>query len=111
MDADEPELILQATEELLREMLEANELSDTEAIASIIFTATADLTSAFPAEAARRLGMVYVPLMCMREIPVPGSLPRAIRVLMHVNTAKTQREIRHVYLRGAERLRPDLAAH
>lgn len=107
VERDDPEEILAATEELLEAMLSANE-AEVEAIASIVFTTTADLTSAFPAEAARRLGMVYVPLMCMQEIPVPGSLPRAVRVLLHLNTDKAQREVKHVFLRGAQRLRPDL---
>ena len=109
VERDEPELILAATAELLRAMLEANALPDTDGVASILFTTTADLRSAFPAEAARRAGMVHVPLMCMQEIPVPGSLPRTVRVLLHLNTDKAQRDLRHVYLRDAARLRPDLA--
>ena len=109
-ERDEPELILAATEELLKEMLAANDLSDFEAIAAVFFTTTPDLCSTFPAEAARRLGMTAVPLMGAQEIPVPGRLPRAVRILIQVNTQKTQAEIKHVYLREAKRLRPDLVS-
>ena len=77
-------------------------------IVSAIFTTTSDLNSTFPAEAARTLGMHQVPLLCASEIPVPGSMPRCIRVLLHVNTSKPQSEIVHVYLRDAQRLRPDV---
>lgn len=103
-DAEE---ILGATEELLLEMLRRNSL-DKEDIAAVIFSLTADLNAAFPAEAARRLGWIYVPLFCTGEINVPGSLPRCIRVLMLVNSTKKPEEIRHVYLRGAAALRTDL---
>ena len=109
-ERDEPELILAATEELLKEMLSANDLSDFETIAAVFFTTTPDLCSTFPAEAARRLGMTAVPLMGAQEIPVPGRLPRAVRILIQVNTQKTQAEIKHVYLREAKRLRPDLVS-
>ncbi|HEX7022183.1 MAG TPA: chorismate mutase [Trueperaceae bacterium] len=108
--ADEPELILEATRELLQEMLAANGIDDFEPIASIFFTTTADLTSTFPAEAARRLGMTMVPLLCNQEIPVPNRLPRAIRVMMQVNTTKSQAQMKHIYLRDAVRLRPDLVS-
>ena len=91
-------------------MLRENEIRDFELIASIFFTTTPDLVSTFPAEAARALGMTLVPLMCNQEIPVPGRLPRAIRILMQVNTKKSQREMRHIYLREAVRLRPDLVS-
>ena len=108
VECDEPELILDATAELLSAMLEANDIRDFEPIAAIFFTTTPDLSSTFPAEAARRLGMNMVPLLCNQEIPVPGRLPRAIRVMMQVNTRKSQAEMRHVYLREAVTLRPDL---
>jgi chorismate mutase len=107
---DEPELILEATRELLSVMLRDNGLHDFETIASIFFTTTPDLVSTFPAEAARALGMTLVPLMCNQEIPVPGRLPRAIRVMMQVNTKKSQREMKHIYLREAVKLRPDLVS-
>lgn len=110
VERDEPELILEATRELLEAMLRENELRDFELIASIFFTTTQDLVSTFPAEAARTLGMTLVPLMCNQEIPVPGRLPRAIRVMMQVNTQKSQREMKHIYLREAVRLRPDLVS-
>jgi chorismate mutase len=106
--ADEPELILQATRELLEEILRANAISHFEDIVSAIFTTTEDLRSTFPAEAARKLGMSQVPLLCAREIPVPGSMPRCIRVLLHVNTARVQADMRHVYLREARGQRPDV---
>lgn len=110
VERDEPELILEATRELLEAMLRENEIRDFELIASIFFTTTPDLVSTFPAEAARTLGMTLVPLMCNQEIPVPGRLPRAIRIMMQVNTKKSQREMRHIYLREAVRLRPDLVS-
>jgi chorismate mutase len=108
VEADQPEEILAATQELLEEILRANQISEFDEIVSAIFTTTADLRSTFPAEAARRLGMSQVPLLCSCEIPVPNSMPRCIRVLLHVNTSRTQREIVHVYLREARRLRPDV---
>jgi monofunctional chorismate mutase len=107
---DEPELILAATEELLKAMLEANDISDFEPIAAIFFTTTLDLKSTFPAEAARRLGMTLVPLLCNQEIPVPGRLPRAVRVMLQVNTQKSQAQMKHIYLREAVTLRPDLVS-
>jgi len=107
---DEPELILEATRELLEAMLRENEIRDFEPIASIFFTTTPDLTSTFPAEAARELSMTMVPLMCNQEIPVPGRLPKAVRVMMQVNTRKSQREMKHIYLREAVKLRPDLVS-
>jgi len=79
-----------------------------EDVASAFFTVTPDLTTAFPARAARELGWQHVALLDAQEIPVPGSLPRCVRVLIHWNTDKPQAEIRHVYLRGAASLRPDL---
>ena len=108
--ADEPELILQATRELLEEILEENENMKPEDIASAVFTVTDDLVSTFPAQAARQMGWSLVPMLCAREIPVPGSLPKVIRVLVHWNTDVPQSEITHVYLREAVKLRPDLVA-
>ena len=106
--ADEPEAIRLATRELLQEILKENERMKPEDIASAWFTLTADLCSAYPAQAARELGWEAVPMMCAREIPVPGSLPKVIRVLLHWNTDTPQAEITHVYLREAVKLRPDL---
>ncbi len=108
VEEDTPEAILSATRELLAAILKANGIASHEELAAIVFTVTEDLSSAFPAEAARQLGMNRVPLLSAREVPVPGSLPRVIRVLALWNTEKTQEEIRHVYLREATRLRPDL---
>jgi chorismate mutase len=108
--ADEPGLVLQATRELLEEILEENEDMHPEDVASAIFTVTDDLVSTFPAQAAREMGWSLVPMLCAREIPVPGSMPRVIRVLVHWNTDIPQNEITHVYLRDAVKLRPDLVA-
>ncbi|HET9905293.1 MAG TPA: chorismate mutase [Anaerolineales bacterium] len=110
VSADEPELILQATRELLEEILAENEGMKPEEVASAIFTVTDDLASTFPAQGARQMGWGLVPMLCAREIPVPNSLPRVIRVLVHWNTELPQSEITHVYLREAVKLRPDLVA-
>lgn len=110
VERDEPELIHEATRELLEEMLEVNSITDFEVIASILFSTTRDLTSTFPAEAARALGMTMVPLMCHAEIDVPNRTPRAIRVMLLFNTSRSQAEIRHVYQREATALRPDLVS-
>lgn len=107
---DDAELVLEATGELLEEMLRANGIDDFEPLAAIFFTTTPDVTSTFPAEAARRLGMNLVPLLCNQEIPVPNRVPLAIRVMMQLNTRKSQAEMRHIYLRGAKALRPDLVS-
>jgi chorismate mutase len=98
--------ILAATDELMRELMERNELS-AEAMVSCIFTLTDDLNAEFPAVAARRLGLDQVPLLCAREVPVPGSMPRVIRVLVHYYAAEDH-EPRHVYLGTARGLRADL---
>ena len=110
VSADEPDLILQATRELLEEILEENPGMKPEDIASAWFSVTEDLISTFPAQAAREMGWSLVPMLCAREIPVPNSLPRVIRVLVHWNTELPQSEITHVYLRDAVKLRPDLVA-
>src|SRR5262245_61988025 len=81
---------------------------DSKDVASAIFTTTSDLDAVFPALAARQLGWLDVPLLCGHEMSIPGSLPRCIRVLVHWNTDKSQSEIQHIYIRDAERLRPDL---
>jgi chorismate mutase len=104
---DEPELILAATERLLREIVERNDVVP-EDIGSALFTVTPDLVSEFPAAAARRLGWTRVPLLNFTEIGVPGRLERCVRVLVHVNTERRQDQMRHVYLEGATVLRPDL---
>jgi chorismate mutase len=105
---DTREAVLAATRELLEEILKTNRITQFDDIASILFTTTPDLTSTFPAEAARALGMNQVPLLCASEINVPGRLPRCVRVLMHLNTEKRACEIVHSYLREAKSLRPDV---
>ncbi len=97
--------ILAATSELLQLMMHQNDLV-VEDIASVIFTVTEDLDAVFPALAARQMGWNGVALMCMREIPVPDSLGKCIRVLLHVNTTRSASDIQHVYLREAASLRP-----
>ena len=106
--ANTRDAILQATRELLDEMLRANGVAEFDEIASVLLTTTPDLTATYPAEAAREMGMNFVPLLCASEIAVPGRLPRCVRVLMHVNTEKPARAIVHVYLREAKSLRPDV---
>ncbi|MCK6581750.1 MAG: chorismate mutase [Anaerolineales bacterium] len=108
--ADDPDLILEATREVLEAILSANESMRPEDVGSAIFTVTEDLNSTFPAQAAREMGWGLVPMICAREIPVPASLPRVIRVLVHWNTEVPQDKIAHVYLRDAVKLRPDLVA-
>jgi chorismate mutase len=101
--------ILHATERLLNKIIEDNEL-EAEQVASAFISVTDDITEAFPARALRSLdGWSYVPVMCMKEITVRSSLKKCIRVMLHVNTTKSQQEIKHVYLEGAVSLRPDLA--
>ncbi len=96
------------TQELLETMLAQNPIPLDE-IASIFFTLTEDLDAEFPAVAARHIGLSSVPMLCFREVPVPGSLSRCVRVLMQVNSDRPQSEFSHVYLRAAKSLRPDLA--
>ena len=99
--------ILAATRELLAEMVATNDIEIAD-VASVIFTATADLDAVYPAVAAREMGWTDTPLLCMQELAVEGSLARCVRVLMHWNTSLAPSEIRHVYLEGARQLRPDL---
>ncbi len=103
----EEEIIL-AAEELIAHMIEGNEIQP-DFVASVFISITEDLTAAFPAKALRKFaGWTYVPVMCMREIPVPDSLKMCIRIMMHINTIQPQEQIKHVYLRDAVILRPDL---
>jgi chorismate mutase len=106
VERNEREEILAATTELLELLISRNELR-AEDVASAIFSMTADLDAEFPALAARKLGWSDAALMCTREIPVPGSLPLCIRILLHVNTEREASEIQHVYIRGAVNLRPE----
>ena len=107
VDADERDQVLEATTELLTAVLERNQLRSEDLI-SVLFTATPDLTSEFPAYAARMMGITDVPLLCASEIDVPGAMPRVLRLLAHVETDLPRDAVRHVYLRGAAGLRTDL---
>jgi len=106
VESNEADAILAATDELMRAVIDRNELAIADMV-SCIFTATGDLDAEFPAVAARRLGMSSVPLLCAREIAVPGSLPRTIRLMLHCY-ADVERPAQHIYLRKAEALRRDL---
>ena len=101
------EAILEGTALLLKTMLEENDVP-LEEIASVFFTVTPDLNKVFPAKGARQMGFDNIPLMCMTEIPVEGALEKCIRILIHYNTEKLQKQIRPIYLRNAIKLRPDL---
>jgi chorismate mutase len=107
VDDDVREQVIERTQELLRELLERNGLVEDELI-SIVFTATDDVHSAFPAEAARAAGMTHIPLLCARELEIDGGIERCIRVLVHVQTDRAVTELRHPYLHGARQLRTDL---
>lgn len=109
VERNDREEILTATTELLQLIIERNELQ-TEDVASAIFTMTEDLNAEFPALAARSMGWTETALACMREIPVPGSLGKCIRVLLHVNTERSAAEIQHIYIRGAVNLRPSFSS-
>ena len=106
VEHNDAEEILDATDELMHELMDRNELQ-ADALVSCLFTLTEDLDAEFPAKAARRMGLSSVPLICAREVPVPGALPRVIRVLVHYY-ADEQHVSRHVYLREARSLRTDL---
>ncbi len=106
VDENTPEAILAGTRELLQEVLKLNAITEFSEVVSAFFTTTTDLTACFPAEAARTLGMNQVPLLCASEIAVPTGMPRCIRILLHVNTDKTQQEIVHVYLRDTRSCGP-----
>ncbi len=107
-DANTREEILVCTRQLLALMIRVNGI-EPEHVASAVFSLTRDLDAEFPALAARQLGWLDVPLLCTYEVDVPGSLRRCVRVLVHWNTDKPQHEIRHVYVKDAVRLRPDLS--
>jgi chorismate mutase len=109
VDHDDSPSVLGATRELLEHLTRRNALARAD-IVSALFTVTSDLRSEFPARAARELGWLDVPLLCMTEIPVAGSLGRCIRILLHVESTRTRAAMRHVYLHGARVLRPDLAS-
>jgi chorismate mutase len=107
VESNTREEILTATRQLVALMVRRNAIQPRD-VASAIFTTTPDLDAEFPALAARQLGWLEVPLLCGHEMAIPGSLPRCIRVLVHWNTELKQDEIQHVYVRDAEKLRPDL---
>lgn len=107
--ADEPAHIREAVTELLEAVLDDNDIAPADII-SAIFTTTPDLVSEFPAHAARLYGWNDIPLICAQELPVPGALPRCIRVMVHCETRRARHEMRHVYLRDAVLLRADLLA-
>ncbi|MGH9301644.1 MAG: chorismate mutase [Acidimicrobiales bacterium] len=107
LDADTPEQITTRVQALIKAMISRNGLHHDDLI-SMLFTATDDIVSMFPAAAARALGLGDVPLICAREIPVVGSTPRCVRVMMHVNTTRGREQLHHVYLEGARSLRDDL---
>jgi chorismate mutase len=108
LQQDDASEMADAVTELLSEILQRNSLT-TDNLISVLFTVTPDLHSAFPAAAARGLGLADVPLICAQEIDVVGAMQKVVRVMLHVETEKTRTEIKHVYLRGAEALRQDIA--
>jgi len=99
--------IVYETKNLLSEIVQANSISKDDII-SVIFSTTRDINAAFPAVAAREMGWTDIPLMCTNEMEVPGSLEKCIRVLMHINTDKSNSQLKHIYLKEAKKLRPDL---
>ncbi len=108
IDSDDAGLMKEAVVELMSEIIRANALT-VEDLISVFFTVTTDIRSDFPAASARAMGLGDVPLICSIEIPVPGSLPRTIRALVHCQTDRSQKQIAHIYLRGTSVLRKDLA--
>jgi chorismate mutase len=109
VEVNEAGAIVAATRDLLEQMTLANEIAAADVV-SVTFTATPDLDTAYPARAAREMGWTTVPLLCMQEMAVAGSLPRCVRILIHWNTERPAEQVRHVYLGKARALRPDLAA-
>jgi chorismate mutase len=108
LDVDEREHLLKSTAELLSKVLHANNI-DNSSLISILFTATPDITSEFPAVGARELGLGDVPLMCFVEMNVAHALPRVIRIMVYADIPQQRADVQHVYLRGATALRQDLA--
>ena len=107
IDVDEPEQITERMLALLTELFERNGINHDDLI-SIVFTATDDIHSIFPATAARKFGLGDVPLICARELDIEGATPRCVRVLIHLMTERSRAELHHVYLEGARSLRDDL---
>lgn len=107
LDRDERGHLLERTQELIHTLFERNALGEDDLV-SIVFTATGDVHSAYPAEAAREAGITHVPLLCARELEIDGGIPRCIRLLVHAYTDRPVRQMRHVYLHEARQLRTDL---
>src|ERR1700733_248573 len=107
VEEDTVSQVTERSQELMHELMASNDLVEDDII-SALFTATADVTSIFPATAVREIGFGAVPLLCAAEIAVPGAMPLCIRVLLHAYTTRTRDEIHHVYLHGAQGLRDDL---
>ncbi|MFP4635907.1 MAG: chorismate mutase [Nitriliruptoraceae bacterium] len=107
LDHDERGHLIARTQELITALFERNGLAEDDLI-SIVFTATDDISTAFPAEAAREAGITHVPLLCARELDIDGSIPRCIRILVHAYTDRSVADLRHVYLHAARQLRTDL---
>lgn len=107
LERDERGHLLERTQELIDALLERNEL-DEDDLVSIVFTATGDVHSAYPAEAAREAGITHVPLLCARELEIDGGIPRCVRLLVHAYSPRPVRDLRHVYLHDARQLRTDL---
>ena len=107
VEANTREAVLCGARQLLALMIRRNGIR-AEDVASTIFSLTKDLDADFPALAARQLGWLDVPLLCVNEIPVPGALPLCVRILINWNTEKSQKEVKHVYMKAAVQLRPDL---
>ncbi len=107
LEVDERDHLIERTQEVMAAIFTRNDLHEDDLI-SIVFTATSDIHSAFPAEAAREAGFTHVPLMCARELEIDGGIPRCIRLLIHAYTSRTPDALRHVYLHDARQLRTDL---
>jgi len=109
VDEDSREQVSERMVELLTELLDRNGV-DHDDVISVLFTATGDIHSMFPAEAARKVGFGDIPLICARELDIDGATPRCLRVLLHLNTQRSRADLHHVYLHGARNLRDDLPA-
>lgn len=107
LDRDDRDHLIERTQELIHMVFERNELSEDDLV-SIVFTATMDIVSGFPAEAAREAGFVHTPLLCARELEVDGGIERCVRVLVHAYSDREKQDMRHVYLHDARQLRTDL---
>lgn len=107
LEVDERDHLIERTQEVMAAIFERNALTEDDLI-SIVFTATSDIHSAYPAEAAREAGFTHIPLMCARELEIDGGIERCVRLLIHAYTDRAARDLRHVYLHEARQLRTDL---